>query len=56
MNPLQQVVENTLLQAAKQVEEQLDSQLHRLDNLDEDDLEKLRRQRLEEMKRQVMWQ
>lgn len=51
MNPLQQVVEGALLQAAKQVEDQLDSQLHQLENLDEDDIEKLRRHRIEEMKR-----
>ncbi|GAB4816630.1 hypothetical protein N2152v2_003676 [Parachlorella kessleri] len=51
MNPMQQVLEDTLIRAAKHVEDQLDSQLQRLDNLDEDDIEKLRRQRLEDMKR-----
>ena len=48
---MQQVLEDTLIRAAKHVEDQLDSQLQRLDNLDEDDIEKLRRQRLEDMKR-----
>lgn len=55
MNPLQQVLEDTLLRAAKEVEDQLDSQLHQLDNMDEDDIEKLRRKRIEEMKRWVVW-
>ena len=41
-NQLQQVVESTVMGAAKVVEEQLDAEIERLDNLDSDDLEKLR--------------
>lgn len=47
----QSVMEQQLLHAAKAVEAQVDSELHRLENLDEDDLESLRRKRLESMKK-----
>lgn len=48
---VQQVLEKSLLQAAQTVEQQLDNQLNKLNNLDEDDLESIRRKRLEELKR-----
>jgi hypothetical protein len=48
---VQQVLEKSLLQAAQTVEQQLDNQLSKLNNLDEDDLESIRRKRLEELKR-----
>ena len=48
---VQSIMEQQLLQAAKAVEAQVDSELHRLENLDEDDLEALRRRRLESMKK-----
>jgi len=40
-----------MLKAAQQVEEQLDGEIDRLDKLDDDDLEKIRRQRVEQMKK-----
>ena len=48
---VQQVLEKSLLQAAQTVEQQLDKQLNKLNNLDEDDLESIRRRRLDELKR-----
>ncbi|KAH8280156.1 hypothetical protein KR018_012561 [Drosophila ironensis] len=44
------LLENQLFNAAKTIEQQLDQQLDRLDNLDSDDLKVLREQRLREMK------
>ncbi|XP_016943690.3 thioredoxin domain-containing protein 9 [Drosophila suzukii] len=44
------LLENQLFTAAKTIEQQLDQQLDRLDNLDSDDLKALREQRLREMK------
>lgn len=48
---VQQALEHSLLQAAQTMENELDTQLHKLENLGEDDLESIRRKRLEEMKR-----
>ena len=48
---MQSIMEAQLLQAAQAVEAQVDSELHRLENLGEDDLEALRRKRLENMKK-----
>ena len=42
MASVQQAVESTVMGATKTVEEQLDAEIERLDNLDSDDLEKLR--------------
>ena len=50
---MQQAIEGQVLAAAKGVEDQLDSQLHALENLDEDDLESLRRRRVDQMKQQA---
>ena len=44
-------MEQSLLQVAQNMEEQLDAQIHQLDNLGEDDLERIRRKRLEEFRR-----
>lgn len=41
-----QVMENALLQAAQKIEDNLDEQIHKMDNLDEDDLERLRQEKL----------
>lgn len=49
MNP---VVEQTLLQATKIIEQQVDAELARLDNMDEDDFEVLRLRRMEALKKQ----
>eukprot|EP00891_Asterochloris_glomerata_P002674 jgi/Astpho2/2674/fgenesh1_pm.00049_%23_16_t len=54
MEQLQQgLIEQHLLQVAKNVEDQLDSQLHQLDNLREDDVEQLRQKRIQQLKRQA---
>ena len=45
------LVEQSLLQAAQNVEEQLDAKLHQLENLEEDDLERIRRKRIDEYRR-----
>lgn len=52
-DPVQHVVEKTVLEATKAIEEQLDAELDRLDNLDSDDLERLREKRLQQMKQQA---
>jgi hypothetical protein len=43
-------MEHLLVSAAKQLEQQLDSELNRLDNLGTDDLEAIREKRIKEMK------
>lgn len=50
---VQQVVENHLLNAAKDMEDQLDEEMHRLGKLDHDDMEQLREQRIRQMKQQA---
>ena len=45
------LVEQGLLQVAQNVEEQLDAQIHQLENLGEDDLERIRRRRMDEYRR-----
>lgn len=54
MDAQQALIERSLLQAAQTVEQQIDHQLQKLDNLGEDDLEVIRRKRLEELKRCVV--
>ena len=44
-------IEQTLLNAAKVVEEQVDAEIERLDKLSEDDIEALREKRIQQMKR-----
>lgn len=39
---LQAAVEQTVLQAAKVIEDQIDNEMERLDKMDADDLDKLR--------------
>ena len=51
MNQVQQMIEQQMLRAAQQVEDQIDSELHRMENMDGDDLERLRQKRVEELKR-----
>ncbi|KAK9833826.1 hypothetical protein WJX74_007004 [Apatococcus lobatus] len=50
---VQQVVENHLLNAAKDMEDQLDEEMHRLGKLDHDDMEQLRERRILQMKQQA---
>mmetsp|Transcript_36730 Transcript_36730/g.80015 ORF Transcript_36730/g.80015 Transcript_36730/m.80015 type:complete len:221 (-) Transcript_36730:60-722(-) len=47
---MQQVVEQQVMNVASVVEDQLDEQLHKLENLDEDDLERIRQKRIDAMK------
>ena len=48
---VQQALEAGLLRAAETVEAQIDEQLQKLENLQEDDLERIRQRRIDEMKR-----
>lgn len=48
------VLAHTVVQALEDREEKLDEELKRLDNLKEDDLEEIRRKRLEKMKSDVV--
>lgn len=48
---LQQVIEDSVLKAAKQAEDQLDDQIRALEHLEDDDLERLRQQRIDQLKR-----
>jgi hypothetical protein len=41
-----QVMENAILQAAHQVEDQLDNQIHTMDNIGEDEIQRLRKGRM----------
>lgn len=47
---MNQVLQQTLVSAASQLEQQLDQQINQLDNLDVDDLQVLRNKRLAELK------
>jgi hypothetical protein len=49
---VQRVIEQQVLNVAKQLEDQLDSQIQKLENLDDDDLERLRQRRINELKKQ----
>lgn len=49
---MEQVLQNSLISAAVQLEKQLDGELARLDSLGGEDLEKLREQRIAELKKQ----
>ncbi|CAO4369039.1 unnamed protein product [Caenorhabditis nigoni] len=48
---IQQQFGEQLLRAAQVVEEQIDQEMNKLENLEEDDLEVIRRQRMEQMKK-----
>lgn len=48
---MNQALENQLLSAARIVEEQVDSEINALERLDDDDLDRLRQQRLDTMKK-----
>uniref|UniRef100_U5EUD5 Thioredoxin domain-containing protein 9 n=1 Tax=Corethrella appendiculata TaxID=1370023 RepID=U5EUD5_9DIPT len=51
---MENLIQNQLMSAAVQLEQQLDSEINRLDAMTGDDLEKLREQRLKEMKKQQL--
>ena len=46
---MEQLVEKTVLKATKVIEEQVDAELERIERLDEDDLERLREKRLQQV-------
>jgi len=48
---MEQVLENHLLQAASAVEAQLDAEINRLENMDEDELDKIRERRVAALKK-----
>mmetsp|Transcript_12032 Transcript_12032/g.33838 ORF Transcript_12032/g.33838 Transcript_12032/m.33838 type:complete len:219 (+) Transcript_12032:234-890(+) len=48
---VQAAIEQQVLNVAKQMEDQLDSQMQKMENLGEDDLEAIRRKRIDDMKR-----
>lgn len=50
---MEQVVQQQVIQAAKVVETMVDKEMDRLDNLDSDDLQRIRQERLKEMKKQA---
>lgn len=50
---MEQVLQSSLISAAVQLEKQLDSELSRLDSLGGEDLDKLREQRIKELKKQA---
>lgn len=50
---MEQVLQSSLISAAVQLEKQLDSELTRLESLGGEDLEKLREQRIKELKKQA---
>ena len=48
---MEAAIQKKLTEVAQQVEEQLDTEIERLDKLDIDDIEKLRERRLREIKK-----
>jgi hypothetical protein len=49
---MQSAVEGAVLKVAQQLEAQLDTELAKLDNLEDDDLESIRQQRIKDLKQQ----
>lgn len=49
---VQRAVEQSVLRVAQQLEDQIDDQLHKLDNFQDDDLERLRQRRIQDLKKQ----
>ena len=50
---VQQAVEQNVIAAVQRVEADLDNQLHELENLDEDGLERVRERRMQQLKKQA---
>lgn len=50
---MDQVIQNQLISAAGHIEKQLDNEIDKLDSIGGDDLQKLRENRLKELKQQV---
>lgn len=51
MSEIERIVANSVLDAAKKVEAELDNELEKLEKLDLDDLEALREKRLRDLKK-----
>ncbi len=49
MANVDQVIESTVLNATKVLEQQLDAEIDKLERLDEDDIEKLRQKRIQQV-------
>ena len=49
-NAVQAAIEKTLIDASKVIEDQLDQEIERLDKMDEDEMEKLRQNRLQQVR------
>ena len=49
MANVDQVIESTVLKATKVLEDQIDAEIEKLDRLDEDELEKLREKRIQQV-------
>ena len=50
MASTQQVIERTVLEATKVIENQVDAEIERLDHMDDDELDKIRQTRLKQVK------
>lgn len=50
---VQQVVEQNVIAAVQKVEADLDNELHKLENLDEEGLERVRERRMQQLKKQA---
>ena len=50
MDAVQHIIEQQVMRAAAEVEEQLDAEIQKMENMTEDDYEEIRRKRLEQMK------
>jgi len=48
---MEALLESKLVEATQVIEQQLDAEINRLDNLDEDELEKIRERRINAMKK-----
>lgn len=53
MQSVENVLQEQVLRVAQTVEQQLDAEIQRLDELDTDGIEKLREERLDELKKQA---
>lgn len=53
MQSMDTVIQEQVLRVAQQFEHQIDAEIQRLDELDSDGIEKLRQERLEELKKQA---
>lgn len=53
MQNVEKVLQDQVLRVAQTVEQQLDAEIQKLDELDSDGIEKLRRDRLEQLKKQA---